>query len=67
MNSIFSNENQKIKLLEEELHPQIVKVQLNGKSDVYAEINNSSFHFSLKCLNENYKKKVQPDFTNLLE
>lgn len=66
MNSIVSNENQK-KLLEEELQPQIRKVQLNVKSDVYAEINNSSFHLSLKCLNENYKKKVQPDFTNLLE
>lgn len=66
MNSIVSNENQK-RLLEEELQPQVMKVQLNGKSDVYAEINNSSFHLSLKCLNENYKKKVQPDFTNLLE
>lgn len=66
MNSIVSNENQK-KLLEEELQPQIRKVQLNVKSDVYAEINNSSFHLSLKCLNENYKKKAQPDFTNLLE
>lgn len=66
MNSIVSNENQK-KLSEEELQPQIRKVQLNVKSDVYAEINNSSFHLSLKCLNENYKKKVQPDFTNLLE
>lgn len=66
MNSIVSNENQKINL-EEELQPQIINVHLNVKSDVYAEINNSSFHFSLKCLNENYKKKVQRDFTNLLE
>lgn len=66
MNSTASSENKKNNL-EEEHKPQIIRIHSGLKTDHYAEINNSSFHFSLKCLNENYKKKIEPNFTNWIE
>lgn len=56
MNLFWSNNDKKKNL--KELHKKKkLREDYIHKDDTYLEINASSFDFSLKCLNENYKRK----------
>lgn len=57
MKSFLSYKNRKNGLLKEEYKKKKIKNNILIKDDIYTEVNIYSFDFSLKCLNDNYKRK----------
>ncbi|MFA6236470.1 MAG: hypothetical protein WC635_04000 [Bacteriovorax sp.] len=57
MKSFLSYKSRKNGLLKEEYKKKKSESNFSMKDDIYAAINICSFDLSLKCLNENYKRK----------